>query len=202
VVIEPGMDGTRVIPVERSGREQLVRLLFLGNLLSKKGIDDLAAVFAHPELVRRQDYTLTIAGGGDAQVLRRLLTSNPQVHYHGGYTPEQLPALLQAADVGLSPSRFETFHRVTREYLHAGLAVLGSTAFGIPDIVRPGQNGLLFEAGDIEGFRQAVLTVLEDRELLHHLQLGAQQTPIRSTAEEIHELRRAYEATLATAASR
>lgn len=104
VVIEPGMDGTRVIPAEFSGRKQPVRLLFLGNPLSKKGIADLAAVFVHSELVSRQEYTLTIAGGGDAQVLRKLLAANPQVPYQGGYTAEQLPALLQAAAVGLSPS--------------------------------------------------------------------------------------------------
>lgn len=75
-----------------------------------------------------------------------------------------------------------------REYLQAGLAVLGSTAFGIPDIVRAGQNGLLFEAGNVEGFRQAVHAVLQDRELLQRLWRGAQQTPIRSTQAEIHEL--------------
>src|SRR5205085_9892274 len=111
-----------------------VRFLFLGSLMPHKGVGDLTAVFTHPDLLNR-DYELRICGSGNPQVVESLLAANPRVRYLGEYTQEQLPELLREADVGLSPSWFETFHRVTREYLAAGLPVIGSDAFGIPDAV-------------------------------------------------------------------
>jgi glycosyltransferase involved in cell wall biosynthesis len=195
-VLPPGID----LPVDQIATRPIVdgpvRFLFLGQLLWKKGIDDLVAVFSHPDLLRRSDYKLTIHGGGDAEVLRRLLAANPRARYGGPFTLDQLPEILRAGDVGLSPSRFETFHRVTREYQAAGLAVIGSTAFGIPDAVRPEVNGLLFAAGDVDGFRRAVLRLLNDRPLLARLQEGAHLTPVRGVEEELDELLKEYQALL------
>ena len=125
---------------------------------------------------------------------------NPRARYLGGFPTEGLPAILRAADVGLSPSRFETFHRVTREYLTAGLPVIGSTAFGIPDVVRTGENGLIFDAGDVEGFRRAVLSVLDDRAYLARLAAGARATRIRTKEEEIDDLLAQYNALVAARA--
>jgi len=121
------------------------------------------------------------------------------VHYRGGFATEELPSILNAADVGLSPSRFETFHRVTREYLIAGRPVIGSTAFGIPDVVRTGENGVIFEAGDVEGFRRAVLSVLDDRDYLARLTAGARATRIRTKEEEIDDLLAQYNAIVSAA---
>src|SRR5262249_53224098 len=98
-------------------------------------------------------------------------------------------------------SRFETFHRVTREYLIAGLPVIGSNTFGIPDVVRTGENGLLFEAGDVEGFRRAVLSVLDDRAYLARLTDGARATRIRTKADEIDDLLAQYNAIVSTSAA-
>lgn len=102
--------------------------------------------------------------------------------------------------MGLAPSRFETFHRVTREYLAAGLAVIGSTAFGIPDAVRDGVNGLIFAAGDAVGLRKAVVSVLEDRELLDQLRAGARQSSVRSAEDEVEELLEQYALAMAALA--
>jgi glycosyltransferase involved in cell wall biosynthesis len=184
----PGIDLAMDRPATRPTPDGRVRFLFLGQLLSKKGLDDLVAVFSHPDLLRRADYELTLHGGGNAAVLRGLLAANPRVHYRGPFTAAQLPGILRDADVGLSPSRFETFHRVTREYQAAGLAVIGSIAFGIPEAVSREENGLLFAAGDVDGFRRAVLRLLDDRQLLARLREGAAHTPVRPVEQEVDEL--------------
>ena len=95
-------------------------------------------------------------------------------------------------DVGLSTSYFETFHRVTREYLLAGRPVIGSHAFGIPDIVRSGRNGLLFDHREPGSLTRAVLSVLDDRALLATLAAGARTTRVRSTDDEADELAALY----------
>nr|MDA8267314.1 glycosyltransferase family 1 protein [Actinomycetota bacterium] len=87
---------------------------------------------------------------------------------------------------------FETYHRVTREYLAAGLAVVGSTAFGITDIVVPGANGLSFDHAEPGSLVRAVTALADDRLLLSRLQSGARATAIRSVAEEVDDLQALY----------
>jgi glycosyltransferase involved in cell wall biosynthesis len=201
LVIEQGIDlklQPAPPPEEASGP---IHFLYLGAISAKKGCGDIAAVFSHPTLLNRQDYDLTIYGTGDSTALGDLTTRNPRARYHGGFPNEQFPAILRAADVGLSPSRFETFHRVTREYLTAGLPVIGSTAFGIPDVVRTGENGVLFEPGDVEGFRRAVLSVLDDRPHLARLTAGAHATCIRTKEQEIDDLLAQYNAIMSASSA-
>jgi len=194
LVIEQGID-LRIGPsLPRADSPAPVHFLYLGAISAKKGCGDIAAVFSHSALLSRQDYDLTIYGTGDPGVFGDLTARNPRVRYLGAFPTEQLPAILHAANVGLSPSRFETFHRVTREYLIAGLPVIGSTAFGIPDVVRTGENGVIFEAGDVDGFRRAVLSVLDDRAYLARLATGARATRIRTKTEEIDDLLAQYNA--------
>jgi glycosyltransferase involved in cell wall biosynthesis len=83
-VLAPGIDLPVDRPATRPTSDGPMHFLFLCQLLWKKGIDDLVAVFSHPDLVRRADYKLTIHGGGDAEVLRRLLAANSRALYCQG----------------------------------------------------------------------------------------------------------------------
>jgi glycosyltransferase involved in cell wall biosynthesis len=157
-----------------------------------KGIDTVVEAFTDPHLRDRDDYRLCLLGGGNEDLVATLVDANPNVIMVGPYRPEDLPGFLAHMDVGLSTSRFETFHRVTREYLLAGLPVIGSRAFGIPDIVRPGKNGLLFDSTDPATLVQSVLSLLDDRVLLAELTEGARSTSVRSCEEEADDLAALY----------
>ncbi|HWE66681.1 MAG TPA: glycosyltransferase [Acidimicrobiales bacterium] len=160
-----------------------------GTVSRAKGLDAVAAAFLHPDLLGRDDYRLVILGGGDESIIAELLARNPRVHWTGPYEPEELPARLAEIDVGLSTSRFETFHRVTREYLLSGVPVIGSsTAFGIPEVVQHGHNGLLFDHVEPGSLLRAVLACLDEPELLARITAGALATTIRSVSEEVDDL--------------
>ncbi len=161
-----------------------------------KGIDTVVEAFTDPQLLGRNDYRLWLLGGGNESLVAPLLDANPNVIMVGAYLPEDLPEFLAHMDVGLSTSGFETFHRVTREYLLAGLPVIGSRAFGIPDIVRPGKNGLLFDSTDAASLVRAVLTLLDDALLLATLTEGARSTSVRTREEEADDLAALYEEVL------
>lgn len=163
-----------------------------GTLDTVKGARALLDAFTAPELVARDDYRLRCIGGGDPTVLDALAAANPRVERHDRYQAEELPALLSGLHVGLAPSYFETFHRVTREYLLAGIPVIGSRAPGLLDVVRPGVNGLLFDHAEPGAFARAVVRVLEDRELLARLRRGAIATEIRSLDDEVDDLEALY----------
>jgi len=163
-----------------------------GTLDPVKGLDDVAHAFTSPELLGRKDYRLVLMGGGNVALTEPMLTANPRITARGPYRSQDLPAWLDQADVGLSTSLFETFHRVTREYLLAGLPVIGSRAFGIPDIIRPGANGLLYDHADPDSLTRAVVALLDDPQLLAALTDGARRTTVRSVEEEAGELAALY----------
>ena len=181
-----GADGT-----PRPAGPPPVRLVLLALADPAKGIRAVVDAFTHPDLADRGDWRLVLAGGGDRSRFGPLL-DDPRVTDHGPYGPGDLARLLGGADVGLSTSVFETYHRVTREYLAAGLAVVGSTAFGITDIVVPGTNGLAFDHAEPESLVRAVTALADDRLLLSRLQSGARATAIRSVAEEVDDLEALY----------
>jgi glycosyltransferase involved in cell wall biosynthesis len=161
-------------------------------LHAAKGIAAVVDAFSSPEIaVRHDEWQLHFVGDGDRGLLAPLLSS-PSVRHDGAFTPDDLPTLLAGADVGISASVFETFHRVTREYLSAGLAVLGSTAFGITDVVVDGANGLLFDHAEPGSLRRAVVRLLDDRDLVAWLRTGARSTQIRTVGEEVDDLEAVY----------
>ncbi len=199
-VIETGMDlapwgdqeehSAAPLPSAEPGEPVTFCLAALAS--APKGLAAVTDTFTSPELLRRGDYRLVLAGGGDKRLAAPLLAANPKVSWHGPYRSGDLPRLLAGVDVGLSTSYFETFHRVTREYLLAGRPVIGSHAFGIPDIVRSGRNGLLFDHREPGSLTRAVLSVLDDRALLATLAAGARTTRVRSTDDEADELAALY----------
>jgi glycosyltransferase involved in cell wall biosynthesis len=158
-----------------------------------KGEAALVEAFTSPALRDRSDYRLRFLGAGDERLVAPLLRVNPNVELHGAYRLDELPSLLAEGDVGLTASYFESFHRVTREYLLAGLPVVASRALGVLDVVRDGVNGLLFDHADRGSLVRAVVTLLDDRELLDRLTLGASSTPVRSLESEADELAALYD---------
>jgi glycosyltransferase involved in cell wall biosynthesis len=192
-IVPMGVDLSAHRPAGRVLRDDSEPLRFLLAAMADpaKGVRAVVEAFTHPDVADRDDWRLVLAGGGDRAVFGPLLADR-RVTDLGPYRPEDLPRILQDADVGLSTSVFESFHRVTREYLYAGLAVLGSQAFGITDAVVPELNGLLFDHAMPGSLRQAVLQLLDDRQLVHRLRDGALATPIRSVAQEVDELETIY----------
>jgi glycosyltransferase involved in cell wall biosynthesis len=188
------------LPVHPGGPDaptQPVMFCLAATLDPAKGIDTVVEAFSDPQLRDRDDYRLCLLGGGNEDLVAALVDANPNVIMVGPYRPEDLPGFLAHMDVGLSTSGFETFHRVTREYLLAGLPVIGSRAFGIPDIVRPGENGLLFDSTDPATLVRSVLSLLDDRALLATLTEGAGSTSVRSGEEEADDLAALYAEVLA-----
>jgi len=157
---------------------------------------ELVAAFTTSALSRRRDYRLLCLGAVHQPVVAPLL-ANPNVELRGAYLPEDLPTLLAGVDVGLAVSNFETFHRVTREYLLAGVPVIGSQAFGVLDVIRHGVNGLLIDHADPDSLARAITTLLDDRALLDRLTQGAATTRVRSLEDEAEELVALYDDLLA-----
>jgi glycosyltransferase involved in cell wall biosynthesis len=157
-----------------------------------KGTTDVVDAFTSPPLASRADWRLRLIGGGEPSAVGAL-ADDPRVELAPAYAPGDLPGLLRGGDVGLSMSRAETFHRVTREYLLAGMPVLGTSVGGIPDVIVDGVNGRLLEPARPERLARAVTDVLDDPAHLDALRAGACTTYVRPLIDEVAELEAIYE---------
>jgi glycosyltransferase involved in cell wall biosynthesis len=63
----------------------------------------------------------------------------------------------------------ETFGLVLPEAMRAGIAVIGSNAGGVPEIIEHGKTGLLFEPKNTDDLKAQILKLCSDRNLLEKL---------------------------------
>jgi glycosyltransferase involved in cell wall biosynthesis len=134
-----------------------VTFLFCGQMIARKGVDQLLAAFATlPENAR----LLLVGREADLPQLLGLLPASVRgrVRYAGFQAPGALPPFFAQADVFVLPSRHDGWGVVVNQALGAGLPILASDQVGAAhDLVREGENGFTFPAGDANALAAAML---------------------------------------------
>jgi glycosyltransferase involved in cell wall biosynthesis len=74
------------------------------------------------------------------------------------------------ADVFLLPSELESFGLAALEAMACGVAVVGSDAGGLPEVVRHAETGYLLPVGDVDGMAARSIEILKDDE--HRREMG------------------------------
>lgn len=139
--------------------------VFLGRLVSDKGVDILIDGFHKLiELVER-DLTLTIVGDGpersmlEDQVER--LNIRSRVDFLGSLSGEALVQVLNQHRYIVIPSRWdEPFGLVALEGMACGCLPIAARSGGLPDAV--GGAGVIFEKGDVSSLTQAMTELLDN----------------------------------------
>jgi glycosyltransferase involved in cell wall biosynthesis len=148
--------------------------LFVGVLELYKNVDGLAEAW-RTVAGRLPDTTLRIVGRGSRrEVVEALVRELPErTRWDEHLAPEEVARALDEASLLVLPSRSEGMGRVIVEALLRGRPVLGSRVGGIRDLVRDGENGLLFEP---DGLAAALERALSDRALLERLAAAARSS--------------------------
>lgn len=127
------------IPPDRHYAESqgsIVKFLFVGNLIERKGVDLLLA--AVKQLVKNgysSRFKLRLVGGGDLAWLQAQLKElGDQVELAGFKEKEALAAEYEDADVFVLPSRYDTFGVVAHEAASHGLALVLSEHAGCSEL--------------------------------------------------------------------
>ena len=126
----------------------------------RKGTDLLNRVLEGlpPHLARRT--ILLTMGERGAEVARTTGLSSRDL---GFVTDDHLKAIAySAADLCLYPTRASVFGLASAESQACGTPVVSFRVGGVPDHVRPGRTGFLAEPGDVSGFRDGVVLLLEN----------------------------------------
>lgn len=135
--------------IRRSNDDQ-TRLLFVGHLQRRKGLEYLLHALAQ---CHAQNVSLDVVGDGPERdscqcLAARLNLSN--VRFHGFKQKDDLPQRYAAADVFVFPSLNEIFGLVMVEAAAAGLPIIASEfAGGVNDIVEHGKNGCLVDPTNV-----------------------------------------------------
>jgi glycosyltransferase involved in cell wall biosynthesis len=139
-------------------------LIFLGRLVSEKGIDvlleALAKLHAHGLSPK-----LTIVGAGpELSIIKRMVVAlelNDQVIFAGLRREEELAILLRKHKVLVVPSRYdEPFGVVALEGIACGCVVVGSRGGGLPEAIGP--CGITVPNGDAGALARALEQLLLD----------------------------------------
>ncbi len=149
-------------------REEKI-LLYVGRVGSEKNIGFLLDVFKEVH----RDFSpvhLVIVGGGRGlgKVLARVSKMNASrtIHFTGYVENEEmLTQYYREADLFLFASLTETQGLVIAEALAAGTPVVAVDAPGVRDVLKEDKGGYLAPE-DVPRFKEKVLTLLEDQELL------------------------------------
>ncbi len=100
---------------------------------------------------------------------------------------------LRSIDVFVMSSESESFPNALLEAMACGCCVIGSRVGGVPELIVPERNGLLFESRSVEDLACELRRVIRDSQLRRRLALDAVRTareefPIQSAVERIQNL--------------
>ncbi len=147
----------------------ILNLLYLGNISPSKGIFDLLDYFKDCTYFNSGKIKLTIGGLGD---LDRLMTYLNDPFYHGNINylgwldASNKPDQFSKHDVLILPSYHEGLPVCILEALTAKLPVISTTVGGIPDILKNGTNGWLFQPGEFKQLDLIFDEIFENPQLL------------------------------------
>lgn len=164
--------------------EGTVRLLFVGRLEERKGIDVLLSC-AKRILARHPNVYLDIVGndkipGPGGKTFREIFEADRsagavrnRVLFHGAVSDERLRGFYAASDLVVAPSRFESFGLMLVEAMMFGKPVVACNTGGMPEVAESGVTGLLAKPGDEPSLEACIEQLLEDANLRARMAVAA-----------------------------
>ena len=147
--------------------EGVLRVAYVGRLMrSQKRANDVVAIAA--ALDRRGiPFEMLVVGDGPERTAMeqegRRLVMRRKLAFLGTQPNDDVLDLLGSCDAFLLPSAFEGLSVGMLEAMSRGaVPVVSAIRSGVPDVIRPGENGLVAPVGDIEAFADRLALLQAD----------------------------------------
>jgi len=183
IIARPGGDrlNPEITPEEITARARQpgpLRVIFLGNLIPRKGLHTLLEALSR---LPQGMWRLTAAGsmGMDPPYARKMqdfVTARElqgQVRFTGPLDEEGLIEAMRMHHVLAVPSTYEGFGIAYLEGMGFGLPAIGTTAGGAREIITDEADGFLVEPGDAGTLAGRLIRLSQDRRLLEEMSLAA-----------------------------
>lgn len=166
--------------VQRALQPGPLRLLFVGNLIPRKGVHTLLQALRS---LSPQTWTLSVVGRLDVDRrysryllhLARKWHLEARVRFTGALEQSRLIAEMEASHVMVLPSSYEGFGIACLEAMGFGLVPLVSAQGGAVELVTPGVEGYLIPPEDANALGAALLELQRDRRRLAEMGLAARR---------------------------
>lgn len=156
-----------------------LRLLFVGNVIPRKGLHTVLAALARVDF----PWTLQVVGdlrvasdygrGVQAEVVRRGWAA--RVKFWGTVPDDELMRVAAASQVLVMPSSYEGYGIAYLEGMGFGLPAIGSTAGAAGEIITDGMDGFLVAPEDAEKLAERLRGLHEKRAQLVEMSLAARR---------------------------
>lgn len=194
-----GLENTHLLSRQPGTPSEKLRIGYLGQFAPHKGVHLLLTAFQ--KLVKRPDSCELVLHGriSDASPyeheLLKIAKNDPAITFAGPYPNSEVGRVLNNLDVIVVPSVwYENRPTVIVEALATGTPVVAARLGGIAELIEHNENGLLFEAGSVEGLVEQLQQLLDEPALLSQLRRGIQ--PMPTIREESAKLISLYESLL------
>lgn len=169
-------------PEDRNRRESgfPLRILFIGNLIPRKGLHVLIQALS---LIREARWDLTVVGSKDFEpayakdvikLASRLLPA-AKVNFIGALTDEELLRTYHKNDLLVVPSSYEGFGIVYLEAMQMGLAPVGTTGGAAGEMVTDQVDGFLVPPDDPAALSTVLRRLINNPQDLMQVQKNARK---------------------------
>ena len=190
-----GFEGSRInhIPTFTSGKKVVTEPeigsygLYFGRITEEKGVDTLIRAY---ELLG-EDYRLMVVGDDTTEEGIRLKEyvkehGLKQITFTGFQSGAELEGIIKNARFTLIPSIwYDNLPNTALEAFHYYKPVLASNIGSLPELVIPGVNGYLFEAGNAEE-AAALIRTMEEDELVRRMGVNSHRLLQEQFSAERH----------------
>lgn len=168
--------------IERAKSEEL-RILFLGNVIERKGLHTLLKAVSIQPSAFRMDIVGSLDSESEyAKKMQGFITANDLssfVFLHGPLDNEPLIEKLRQAHMLVVPSSYEGFGIVYLEGMCFGLPAVGTTAGAAGEIITDGVDGFLIGPEDVNLLAGRLKVMNERRDVLIRMSLAARKRYLR-----------------------
>ena len=155
-------------------------LIHISNFRPVKRIEDVIAIFS---LVRqKRKARLLMVGDGPDRPKAEWLANTHGVAGEVLFVGKQsdMSQLLSISDILLLPSDLESFGLVALEAMACEVPVIATRVGGVPEVVRHGVDGFLYDVGDVSSMAEGCLAILDNPQLRSDLGQAARDRARRN----------------------
>jgi glycosyltransferase involved in cell wall biosynthesis len=187
-----------------------LRIGYIGTFYEHKGVDLLIKAFLALPEAQRKGACLKLYGDESqfpqySQKLRDMVqkagAAGEGISFLGTFPNDQLGQILTDIDILAVPSRwYENTPLVMQSALATKTPLIVTDLGGMSELVKHGQNGLLFKLNDYRSLAAQILSLLSDAGLLAKLRANIKDE--RTVAKMVNDIESVFDKVLETGKSR
>jgi glycosyltransferase involved in cell wall biosynthesis len=205
-----GIDTSKLNDYQEKSASDKLRIGYIGTFYEHKGVDLLIRAFLAVPDKERKGACLKLYGDESqfpeyAARLRRMVqeagSRGQDIAFLGTFPNDQLGKILTDIDILAVPSRwYENTPLVMQSALATKTPLIVTDLGGMSELVKHGQNGLLFKLNDYHSLAAQILALLSDPGLLAKLRANIKDE--RTVAQMVNDIESVFDKVLETRKSR